>query len=630
MIADTVVTSVQDDLSRIVHAALASEPAQALSRMLEEIARAMQGYGCLLWERERTADFRSEPFKGNVFVLASWFPQDATKDICPVSELALNGSLTGIANCDGQTWISDDLNRDLRVVPQDSFLSLNRITQLIAVPLPWKEEAGVWAVLTVYALEERASFDHDDVARLKQLVANLRSLYKAVRDRLSFNLVQVVQDIVNGAQLQAPQGLLYEADHQQVMDDICRAVAKAFHSLEVSVFLESPKAPGVCNLVGTTWNEDFPKKAYRKLVSDGLTAWPLAYGRSVLISDLANHPRIEQDYPGIVWEDTLPFQELVSQRLPRRPNGLPWPMSFVAAPVLSASSAIGVIRCSTATDAPYYYSYDDVRLLELVASQISRCWISWMEQAAAADRIRHIQEELQRETKERIQAFETLYHQLGGPLVQAERHADSAAKGHPTHDLRAIRGLIRKAKRVTTTIGLVADASGTGNKQWQLEMLEYARLDRLLREAAEDQNALSDCDHPVEFKVDQRSYDISHLFRFRVHYDLIEQAVSNLLDNAAKYSDANTEVQIYGGLTGTGNFHISVRNKGIKLRQEHKTEVVKRGWRSDEAVWCTDKGHGIGLWVVDNIMTTHKGRLEVVPTDERGWTEFKLVFPRQA
>jgi signal transduction histidine kinase len=109
--------------------------------------------------------------------------------------------------------------------------------------------------------------------------------------------------------------------------------------------------------------------------------------------------------------------------------------------------------------------------------------------------------------------------------------------------------------------------------------------------------------------------------------DLLRQALDCLLDNAVKYSWPNTTTRIYGGLTGTNRFHISVVSKGILLRPKEASICTERGWRSDEAASVTGEGTGIGLWIVDHIMRAHCGELGVVPTSEKDMTEFKLIFP---
>ncbi|MBK6795262.1 MAG: ATP-binding protein [Acidobacteria bacterium] len=110
---------------------------------------------------------------------------------------------------------------------------------------------------------------------------------------------------------------------------------------------------------------------------------------------------------------------------------------------------------------------------------------------------------------------------------------------------------------------------------------------------------------------------------------MIEQAIFNLLDNAVKYSFPNSEVRIYVGWTGTGRFHVSVQNKGIKLDPKDINECMTQGWQSEQAKAVDGSGAGLGLWLVNNIMLAHEGELIAIPTTSEKITEFKLVFPEK-
>ena len=131
----------------------------------------------------------------------------------------------------------------------------------------------------------------------------------------------------------------------------------------------------------------------------------------------------------------------------------------------------------------------------------------------------------------------------------------------------------------------------------------------------------------IDFSVHKEGLNALNRVSVEADYDLLVQAISNLLDNAAKYSFPDTRVEIFCGLTSKQNFHITVKNEGLPL---HETEKCKeRNWRGAEAKLVTGEGSGIGLWIVDAIMRAHDGRLIIIPT-EKDMTEVKLLFPTKA
>jgi signal transduction histidine kinase len=240
--------------------------------------------------------------------------------------------------------------------------------------------------------------------------------------------------------------------------------------------------------------------------------------------------------------------------------------------------------------------------------------------------------ELQILQEEQRRMFEDLSHQLKGPLRLAKRRLELSFSHVRTpadveRDLMALRGLIRKADRVTKSMRVLAELGKGRMLSTERSPLESSRLIRILIEAAQDtQLHLADNRH-VRFRVDRESLFGRNYAKVLVDYDLLDQAISNLLDNAAKYSYANTEVAVFGSLTGRGRFQISVANQGLVIKSQHIRQCVERGWRSDEATWTTGEGAGIGLWIVDNIMKAHGGQLVIEPTDRNGITVVKLVFP---
>ena len=109
--------------------------------------------------------------------------------------------------------------------------------------------------------------------------------------------------------------------------------------------------------------------------------------------------------------------------------------------------------------------------------------------------------------------------------------------------------------------------------------------------------------------------------------NLLYQAITCVLDNAAKYSFPATETLVTGRRTGSDRFCIAVQNVGQRIRAREIQKCCQRGWRSEDAKAVTGEGSGIGLWLVDNIMGAHGGELEIVPTNSRNETLVQLYFP---
>ena len=93
--------------------------------------------------------------------------------------------------------------------------------------------------------------------------------------------------------------------------------------------------------------------------------------------------------------------------------------------------------------------------------------------------------------------------------------------------------------------------------------------------------------------------------------ELMEYAVYNLLTNAVKYSPSGTRVSVYGDNGKTGRVRVSVRDQGIGMDQKEAARVFEKFYRTKRAEQSGETGTGIGLSIVEQIVTRHGGTIEV-------------------
>jgi two-component system phosphate regulon sensor histidine kinase PhoR len=109
---------------------------------------------------------------------------------------------------------------------------------------------------------------------------------------------------------------------------------------------------------------------------------------------------------------------------------------------------------------------------------------------------------------------------------------------------------------------------------------------------------------------------------------LIEQAVTNLIDNAVKYSEAGGSVEIsarrFGHVT-----EVSVRDHGVGIETPHLDRLFERFYRVDKARSRKLGGTGLGLAIVKHISLAHGGTVQVQSTPGLGST-FTLKIPDAA
>ena len=91
---------------------------------------------------------------------------------------------------------------------------------------------------------------------------------------------------------------------------------------------------------------------------------------------------------------------------------------------------------------------------------------------------------------------------------------------------------------------------------------------------------------------------------------LIEQAIGNLLDNAIKYSDKKTKIEV-GTFEKDGMLNIYVDDEGYGIDQEHISRLFERFYRIDKGRSREEGGTGLGLAIVKHIVSAFGGTIEV-------------------
>ena len=107
--------------------------------------------------------------------------------------------------------------------------------------------------------------------------------------------------------------------------------------------------------------------------------------------------------------------------------------------------------------------------------------------------------------------------------------------------------------------------------------------------------------------------------------DALRRAADNLLSNAVRVSPPGGEIVIATGRTG-GWAWLAVRDHGPGIAPEHQERVFDRFWRGPEGTRRRDRGTGLGLAVVRQVVESHGGTVAVHSAPGQGAT-FVLWLP---
>jgi two-component system, OmpR family, sensor histidine kinase SenX3 len=102
-------------------------------------------------------------------------------------------------------------------------------------------------------------------------------------------------------------------------------------------------------------------------------------------------------------------------------------------------------------------------------------------------------------------------------------------------------------------------------------------------------------------------------------------AVHNLLDNATKYSEPGSTVEVHSRLVGV-NVEIAVRDHGMGIPARDLERIFERFYRVDRARSRETGGTGLGLAIVRHVASNHAGECRVESREGEG-SRFTLSLP---
>ena len=167
-------------------------------------------------------------------------------------------------------------------------------------------------------------------------------------------------------------------------------------------------------------------------------------------------------------------------------------------------------------------------------------------------------------------------------------------------------------------------------KVLQMAAFERARL-RLNLETADIHLLIDKVILGFELQIDEKAGKISTNLKAEKPAAKIDEvhfsnAISNIIDNAIKYSTAPPEITI--NTQNRGRFFIiSVQDKGIGISKENLKHIFEKFYRVPTGKVHNVKGFGLGLSYVKKVFDSHGAKIRVESTLNKG-TKFIIQIPK--
>lgn len=107
--------------------------------------------------------------------------------------------------------------------------------------------------------------------------------------------------------------------------------------------------------------------------------------------------------------------------------------------------------------------------------------------------------------------------------------------------------------------------------------------------------------------------------------DHLENVVSNLVDNAIRYSIGSPQITIETRNNEVG-VYFAIEDRGIGISDEHQQDIFRRFYRVSTGNLHDAKGFGLGLYYVNTVVKAHHGSINVKSQPGKG-SRFEVYLP---
>lgn len=212
-------------------------------------------------------------------------------------------------------------------------------------------------------------------------------------------------------------------------------------------------------------------------------------------------------------------------------------------------------------------------------------------------------------------------HDLKTPIARIQGMTDVVLKDPTPLSVRqkeALQTLETSSQELLDFVSSILNLGRIESKELRLH-LHSKDPNQLIKEIADKYGYMAKS-KDIELKL-----ELEPMFSIKMDVDLIRQVITNLIENAIKYSPVGTSILV-SSEESDGKVILQVADQGSGIPDDEIGHVFSKFYRSKGAKHSNIKGSGLGLYLAKYFVELHKGRISVDSSPGQGST-FTVELP---